>query len=99
LTITGASAWTAWKYAMWDAGLKLPTQSPDQHARCLCGAPIDIAGMAPHVYAAHMSKRQTEVESWQQIQSYNIEFTMKRLREPIERLCRPGITLDMPRIG
>jgi hypothetical protein len=29
-------------------------------------------------------KYQTEVESWQQIQSYNIEFTMKRLREPIE---------------
>jgi len=29
-------------------------------------------------------KYQTEVESWQQIQSYNIEFTMKRLRAPIE---------------
>jgi hypothetical protein len=29
-------------------------------------------------------KYQTEVESWQQIQSYNIEFTMKRLREPID---------------
>jgi hypothetical protein len=25
----------------------------------------------------------TEVESWRQIQSQNIEFTMKRLREPI----------------
>ena len=27
---------------------------------------------------------QTEVESWRELQSQNIEFTMKRLREPIE---------------
>jgi hypothetical protein len=27
---------------------------------------------------------QTEVESWRNLQSSNIEFTMKRLREPIE---------------
>ena len=27
---------------------------------------------------------QTEVESWRDLQSQNIEFTMKRLREPIE---------------
>jgi hypothetical protein len=26
---------------------------------------------------------ETEVESWRQIQSQNIEFTMKRLREPL----------------
>jgi hypothetical protein len=26
---------------------------------------------------------ETEVESWRQIQSQNIEFTMKRLREPV----------------
>jgi hypothetical protein len=26
---------------------------------------------------------QTEVESWRNLQSSNIEFTMKRLREPI----------------
>ena len=29
-------------------------------------------------------KYQTEVESWRELQSQNIEFTMKRLREPIE---------------
>jgi hypothetical protein len=51
-------AWTAWKYAMWDAGMKMPTQSPDHRARCLCGVPIDIPSMASHVYTAHMSKRQ-----------------------------------------
>jgi hypothetical protein len=28
---------------------------------------------------------ETEVESWRQIQSQNIEFTMKRLREPVAR--------------
>jgi hypothetical protein len=27
---------------------------------------------------------QTEIENWRNIQSANIEFTMKRLREPIE---------------
>ena len=47
--------WTAWKYAMWDAGMKLPTQLPDGRARCFCGTPIDISGTAQHVYAAHMS--------------------------------------------
>jgi hypothetical protein len=26
---------------------------------------------------------ETTVETWREIQSYNIEFTMKRLREPI----------------
>ncbi len=27
----------------------------------------------------------TEIESWRHLQSDNIEFTIKRLREPIER--------------
>jgi hypothetical protein len=27
---------------------------------------------------------QTEVETWRELQSQNMEFTMKRLREPIE---------------
>jgi len=27
---------------------------------------------------------QTEIESWRELQSQNIEFTMKRLREPVE---------------
>jgi hypothetical protein len=26
----------------------------------------------------------TEVESWRELQSQNIEFTMKRLRDPVE---------------
>jgi hypothetical protein len=30
------------------------------------------------------ARYQTEVDSWRDLQSANIEFTMKRLREPIE---------------
>ena len=37
------SAWTAWKYAMRDASLPLPTQLASGRARCFCGAAIDIA--------------------------------------------------------
>src|SRR5712671_1508756 len=46
--------WTAWTYAMWDAGMKLPTQLPDGRARCFCGTLIDIPGTAQHVYGAHI---------------------------------------------
>jgi hypothetical protein len=51
-------AWTAWKYAMHDAGLPLPTQSTSGRARCFCGAAIDIPGITAHVYAAHMKDPQ-----------------------------------------
>jgi hypothetical protein len=47
---------TAWKYAMWDAGLKLPTQLPTGRSRCYCGASIDVAGVPDHVRAAHGSE-------------------------------------------
>jgi hypothetical protein len=30
------------------------------------------------------NRYQTEVESWRHLQSDNIEFTLKRLREPID---------------
>jgi hypothetical protein len=47
---------TAWKYAMWDAGMKMPTQLPSGRSRCYCGASIDIAGVSEHVRSAHSSK-------------------------------------------
>ena len=47
--------WTAWKYAMHAVAMKLPTRSTDGRARCFYGTPIDIPGLAAHVYAAHMS--------------------------------------------
>jgi hypothetical protein len=46
---------TAWKYTMWDAGIKLPTQLPSGCSRCYCGASIDIAGVGEFVRAAHSS--------------------------------------------
>ena len=46
-------AWTTWKYAMHDAGLRLPTQVACGRARCFCGAEIDIASMSPHVNERH----------------------------------------------
>jgi hypothetical protein len=48
-------AMTAWKYAMWDAGCKMPTQVPDGRAQCFCGAEIDMATMDGHICAAHMA--------------------------------------------
>jgi hypothetical protein len=49
---------TAWKYAMHDAHLRMPTQFPDGLARCFCGAMIDIKGTDAHIYSAHMKDRQ-----------------------------------------
>jgi hypothetical protein len=46
--------WTAWKYAMWDSGCKLPTQLASGQSRCFCGAGINIKGTRQHVHLAHM---------------------------------------------
>jgi len=42
-------------------------------------------GSWPRWYFERFPKElyQTEVESWRELQSQNIEFTMKRLREPV----------------
>jgi hypothetical protein len=47
-------AWTAWMYAMWDTGHKLPTQRPDLRSRCFCGEAIDSRSTERHVYSCHM---------------------------------------------
>jgi hypothetical protein len=39
---------TAWKYAMWDAGMKMPTQTQDGRSRCFCGAEITNANAGDH---------------------------------------------------
>jgi hypothetical protein len=51
-------AWTAWKYAMHDAGLPLPTQSATGRARCFCGAAIALANVDHHVQEVHLTERQ-----------------------------------------
>jgi hypothetical protein len=43
---------TAWKYAMWDAGLKLPTQVTGGRSKCFCGADLTIS-VPDHVRSAH----------------------------------------------
>jgi hypothetical protein len=50
----------AWKHAMWDAGLKLPTQVADGRSRCFCGAAIEIENVEHHVYAAHLMPQERE---------------------------------------
>ncbi len=64
-------------------------------ARCpaTCSSARSSLGIAhtpgswPREYFERFPKElyQTEFESWRELQSQNIEFTMKRLREPIER--------------
>ena len=44
----------------------------------------------PHFQRFPKDRYRTEVESWRELQSQNIEFTMKRLREPIERATEIG---------
>jgi hypothetical protein len=44
---------TTWKYAMWDAGLKPPTQTQAGLSRCFCGAEITIASVDGHIRDAH----------------------------------------------
>ena len=44
---------TAWKYAMHDLGLKLPTATTAGVARCLCGATITNASCDEHIHSAH----------------------------------------------
>jgi hypothetical protein len=49
------------------------------------GSPIIRKLAAEYFERFPKDRYQTEVESWRELQSQNIEFTMKRLREPIER--------------
>ena len=52
--------WRAWKFAMWDMGMKIPTQTRDGTARCFCGATITISSVVGHVRAAHKTRPRAE---------------------------------------
>jgi hypothetical protein len=41
--------WTAWKYRMHDKGLKLPTETKNDLARCFCGVEITNRSMKVHI--------------------------------------------------
>jgi hypothetical protein len=45
---------TAWKYAMWDAGCRMPPQTVDGRSRCFCGVEITNRSIGDHVRACHM---------------------------------------------
>jgi len=55
-------AFTAWKYAMWDAGCKMPTQNTTGQSRCFCGAEITTQYVPDHVRAAHMVSTRNRTE-------------------------------------
>jgi hypothetical protein len=42
-----------WKYAMWDAHCRLPTQTPSGRSQCFCGSEINIDNAREHVYGPH----------------------------------------------
>jgi hypothetical protein len=48
------TAATAWKYAMWDAVCRMPTQTVDGWSKCFCGAAISNKTSVEHIRACHM---------------------------------------------
>jgi hypothetical protein len=55
--------WTARKYAMWEAGERLPSQKPSSLMKCPCGETFDSHRLehtlihVPHISAAHNEVR------------------------------------------
>ena len=47
---------TAWKYAMHDAGRPLPTATTSGLSHCFCGASIDNEGLNRHIREHHAMK-------------------------------------------
>jgi len=54
--------WTARKYALWDAGERLPSQKPSSMMRCPCGEMFDSHRLentlihVPHITAEHKAR-------------------------------------------
>jgi hypothetical protein len=51
---------TAWKYAMWEAGCRMPTQMVDGRA-VFAASPSNVKSSSAHVYACHMNVTNSEV--------------------------------------
>jgi hypothetical protein len=47
-------AFTTWKYAMWKAGCKMPTQTVSGIPKCFCGVMINNRTSGDHIRARHM---------------------------------------------
>ncbi len=50
-------AWTAWKYAMWEAGCKMPAQTQTGRSKCFCGVEITAETTPAHIYEKHMTTK------------------------------------------
>ena len=50
-----------------------------------CASPLESSPR--NILSGSRKTDLTEIESWRHLQSDNIEFTMKRLREPIENMA------------
>jgi hypothetical protein len=51
---TGATAPTSWKYATFDNGCRMPTQTSNGRSTCYCGASLTIGDTDAHVLSHHM---------------------------------------------
>ena len=49
-----STAFTAWKYHMWDCGCRMPTQTRDGLTTCFCGTEITNASVNSHIHERHM---------------------------------------------
>ena len=50
--------WTARKYAMWQAGEKLPSQKPSRLMKCVCGQQFDSHRMEDNlIHVPHITAR------------------------------------------
>jgi hypothetical protein len=80
------------------ARARLPTCLRDPYIREKFTRDLSFARQLAREYFERFPKDryETEVETWRQIQSHNIEFTMKRLREPIGY---PSPTLGSPLVS
>jgi hypothetical protein len=52
---------TAWMYAMWDTGHKLPIQRLDLRSRCLCGEAIDSRSTEQHICCPTIGARRSRL--------------------------------------
>lgn len=56
---------TPWKYAMWNAGCRMPTQTKDGWTTCLFGEKIDGKTTSDHIRACHMiQERERKGPRW-----------------------------------
>jgi hypothetical protein len=51
-----STAFTAWKYRMWECGCRMPTQNTSGVSTCFCGVEITNASSEAHIRESHMER-------------------------------------------